>query len=786
MANYMKSTLPLVAVWMLPALLPYGASAQAPAVPTTFQNTYNSLNTYLTKFNATLNAGPAVSHPFVSTGNLKNADANAGPQLINGATMAGVQLQLQELKAMGVQGVAVEVGFPVLYEPFLTSQGQTYAQYVAFYQQVAAMVRAAGLKLIVENDTLLVNDAQAGWNAAAFYATLDWAQYQQARAQTAVTVAETMKPDYLVVVQEPDTEAANSGQSQANTPSGSAALLSQILTSVEQADVPGMKVGAGTGSWQASYLQFIQGYVALPVDFIDMHIYPVNDNMLPNALTIASTAAAAGKPVSMTECWMWKISDSELGVLTPSQVRSRNPFSFWAPLDASFIQAMQNLANHTQMLFMNPFNTEAFSAYLTYGTAAAKLSPGAITGQENAQAAQNMGQASFTSTAMSYYASLVPSDKVPPSVPAGLAGVSGNPTTASLSWNASTDNVGVAGYHVLRNGSIVGTTANLYYQDSKLTESATYSYTVEAFDLAGNTSAPSLRVSVTTRDVTPPTTPTGVVAKATSSETVVLSWSRSKDNIGISSYIVFWGVSPASLIQVGRAQSMANSYTSYPLTAGTTYYYGVEAADGSGNVSAMSTIVSVATPMPPAPPTHLVATPLSAAKVGLTWSAAVAGGLPVANYHVYRGTTSSTLSQIAIVLATSYTDSNVTAKATYYYAVVAADSGSDQSAASATAEVIVPAAPSAPTKLVVVAPSKAQVSLSWAAAPGGLPLASYNVYKGSSTSRLTLLKVVSATSAATTDSAVLPGVTYYYGIQAKDTGGDISPMSAIVSVTTSR
>ena len=84
------------------------------------------------------------------------------------------------------------------------------------------MVRAAGLKLIVENDTLLVNDVQAGWNAAPFYATLDWAQYQQARAQTAVTVAQTMQPDYLVVVEEPDTEAANSGQNQANTPSGSA------------------------------------------------------------------------------------------------------------------------------------------------------------------------------------------------------------------------------------------------------------------------------------------------------------------------------------------------------------------------------------------------------------------------------------------------------------------------------------------------------------------------------------------------------------------------------------
>jgi fibronectin type 3 domain-containing protein len=87
--------------------------------------------------------------------------------------------------------------------------------------------------------------------------------------------------------------------------------------------------------------------------------------------------------------------------------------------------------------------------------------------------------------------------------------------------------------------------------------------------------------------------------------------------------------------------------------------------------------------------------------------------------------------------------------------------------------------------LVATEPSKADVSLSWAAVPGGLPLASYNVYRGSSESNLKLLKVVTATSAATTDTTVSPGATYYYGIQAKDTDGDISPMSAIVSITAS-
>ena len=79
------------------------------------------------------------------------------------------------------------------------------------------MLRAAGLKLIIENNTLLTTDVQAGWDVAPFYATLDWTQYQQARAQTALTVARLMQPDYLIVVEEPNTEAFTSGQSLANT-----------------------------------------------------------------------------------------------------------------------------------------------------------------------------------------------------------------------------------------------------------------------------------------------------------------------------------------------------------------------------------------------------------------------------------------------------------------------------------------------------------------------------------------------------------------------------------------
>jgi fibronectin type 3 domain-containing protein len=717
--------------------------------------------------------------------------------------LTSVQNQLQQLQAMGVQAIEVVVSFPVLYPQFYSKQTD-YQQIVSFYAQVAAMVKGMGMKLMVENQCLAAGIAQAGWDPAPFYDSLNWTQYQQARAQMAVTVAQTMQPDYMVVLEEPDTEGFMAGQPNADTVAGSTSMLNQILSSLQQSGVAGMKVGAGVGTWQEGGVQgFIKSFtgqgcsakqpcISMPLDFIDMHIYPINNlgppannNFLANALTIATLAHAVGKPVSLSQAWMWKVRNSEWGVLTEDPIMARDPFSFWQPLDIYFLQTMVNLANYEQMLYMAPFQSQYFSAYLTYDSGTQNLTPAQIFSEEGTQSSLNWQQAIYTSTALSFYNSIVaPADTVPPSTPGGLTGGSSNPTTASMSWNASTDNVGVAGYNILRNGNFIAKTALQVFQDSGLTEATKYTYAIEAFDLAGNISAPSLPINVTTADVTPPTAPANVVATAASCQKVTLTWSASTDNNGIGAYLVFSGVSPAALLQVGRTAGTTTSYTSYTLTEGTTYYYGVEAVDKSGNVSSMSAIVRITTPMPPGAPTNLVATPFSTSRIGLTWSAAASGGLPIQNYHVYRGTRPSNLSQVAIVVQPAYMDTSGSPATTYYYAVQAADTGRDLSPMSATVSATTLALPSAPTNLAASAPSKGLVSLTWTAAQSGMPLASYTIFRGSSPSSLTSLKVAAASQTSASDYTVSPGTTYYYGIQAKDTGGNISPMSAIVAVTT--
>src|SRR5207248_11129833 len=94
---------------------------------------------------------------------------------------------------------------------------------------------------------------------------------------------------------------------------------------------------------------------------------------------------------------------------------------------------------------------------------------------------------------------------------AAVAG-SSNPSGANLSWSASTDNVGVTGYIVRRNGVQVATPVTTSFADTGLSAATTYSYTVAARDAAGNISPDSTSASITIADTTPPTTPNGLTA----------------------------------------------------------------------------------------------------------------------------------------------------------------------------------------------------------------------------------------------------------------------------------
>ena len=89
-------------------------------------------------------------------------------------------------------------------------------------------------------------------------------------------------------------------------------------------------------------------------------------------------------------------------------------------------------------------------------------------------------------------------DTQAPSVPTNLTASNITDTTASLNWTASTDNVGVTGYEVFSGGSSIGTVAGNSANITGLTAGTSYTFSVRAFDAAGNNSAMSNTVNVTT------------------------------------------------------------------------------------------------------------------------------------------------------------------------------------------------------------------------------------------------------------------------------------------------
>ena len=94
-------------------------------------------------------------------------------------------------------------------------------------------------------------------------------------------------------------------------------------------------------------------------------------------------------------------------------------------------------------------------------------------------------------------------DTSPPSVPSGLSAAAAGGSGEQLSWSPSTDNVGVAGYRVLVNGSQVGSTAATSYTVTGLACGTAYQLWVEAYDAAGNVSAPAT-VTGSTAACSPP------------------------------------------------------------------------------------------------------------------------------------------------------------------------------------------------------------------------------------------------------------------------------------------
>jgi chitodextrinase len=341
-------------------------------------------------------------------------------------------------------------------------------------------------------------------------------------------------------------------------------------------------------------------------------------------------------------------------------------------------------------------------------------------------------------------------DSQAPSSPTNLTTNAVGATQVDLTWQASSDNVGVSGYDVYRDGNLVATVsgATLSYSDYSVLPSSTYSYSIDAYDPSSNTSGLSTPNSVTTSAMPPTLTfevgadtyvnsgsPTGSYGSAT-----VLRADGSPD---LHSYLRF-------TVQGLAGYPILHAYLLIYANSSSSLGIDTEAvADNSWIENAV---------------TYNTAPPLGAV---LNSSGPFTGGswvtLDVSSYITGEGTYSF----------------GITTPGSSTISFASKESGANQ--AELVLNLLIPdsEAPSTPTGVIANAASSTEVDLSWLASTDNVGVTGYDIYRDN-----TLLATFSGGTLSYIDNTVLENTTYAYTVDAFDAAGNYSPQSSPVSVTT--
>jgi len=171
------------------------------------------------------------------------------------------------------------------------------------------------------------------------------------------------------------------------------------------------------------------------------------------------------------------------------------------------------------------------------------------------------------------------SDQTAPSTPGNITQTREERVKLVIRWDASTDNVGVDHYRIVRDGVDIGnkpssSSVRFWYTDTGLAEKTSFSYEVFAVDAAGNESAAATITAGTTGAPTDDklASPTGLRTTRQTKERIVLNWTSVT---GATEYVI-----ERDGVDIGTKTSLW--YTDTGLSAGTTYAYNVYAVDANG------------------------------------------------------------------------------------------------------------------------------------------------------------------------------------------------------------
>jgi chitodextrinase len=342
-----------------------------------------------------------------------------------------------------------------------------------------------------------------------------------------------------------------------------------------------------------------------------------------------------------------------------------------------------------------------------------------------------------------------PPDTTQPTAPTGLAATTVTSSSVDLAWSASTDNVAVTGYTIYRNGQEIGTVGSttLTYQDVTVAPGTSYTYTVDAFDAAGNHSPPSNAAAVTTP---PPPSSFGlnpiadsyVRADNPSSNFGTSSTLRADASPETRSYLRFDVQGIVGTITSAKLRLYANSSSST----------GYQVRGVTDNTWAEGTIT-------------YANSPAIGSVVGS--SGAFSSGAYVEVDVTPLVTGNGTLSLAVTTTSNSSMNFGSRQSTNQPQLVINQSTGPDSED------------PTTPTNLTASAVDHARVDLSWSAATDNVAVTGYTVYRDGQE-----IDTVDGTTLTYQDVTVQPSTSYTYTVDAFDATGNHSPPSNQAAVTT--
>ncbi|MDB5169466.1 MAG: hypothetical protein JWO41_822 [Candidatus Saccharibacteria bacterium] len=365
-------------------------------------------------------------------------------------------------------------------------------------------------------------------------------------------------------------------------------------------------------------------------------------------------------------------------------------------------------------------------------------------------------------------------DTTPPSVPDHIHKTGSTISTIDLAWDASTDDVGVAGYRVYRDGSLVGSPGGTTFTDTGLSVAGNYTYTIKAVDSTGNPSAFSTPYSTSSSsDTTPPGTPPNLHTTSVMDNAISLAWNVSSDNVATTGYKIYRNGSLVGTTTGGTT----TSFTDHGLSPVTNYTYTVRAYDAANNESPDSAALPVTTAYdttPPSAPTGLTSPSQTDTTVSLSWTAST-DNVAVNGYEVYRGNT-----LLTTTYATNYTDTGRAVNTSYAYHIVALDSSGNPSADSAAYTVSTltdQTAPTTPGNPQSPNQTTTGVDLAWDAASDDVAVSGYRIYRDGTF-------IGTSVSTMYSDPGLHYNTTYHYTVTAVDAHPNESTASVVLAIST--